>query len=180
MEQDKIRAFIPGDIGLIYRVSVDSTNTEAKRLVKNGKAAPFLVVANEQTAGRGSKGRSFYSPANTGIYMSLVVADAISPDTVKITSGAAVAVKSAAERLSGKTLRIKPINDIYLEDKKICGILCETVYDGSDSASVIIGVGMNITTAVFPAELSSAGSLGADVSREELIAEITKELLAIM
>ncbi len=186
MEQDKhlspekIKALIPNEIALLYYPSVDSTNTEAKRLIKSGMAAPFLVTADYQSAGRGSKGRSFFSPAGTGIYMSLTVAANISPDTVKITSSAAVAVKAAAERLSGKRLRIKPINDIYLEDKKICGILCETVYDGSENAFVIVGVGMNVNTAVFPDELTSAGSLGGDVSREELISEITKELLRIL
>ncbi len=165
------------DIEVLCYPEIDSTNTEAKRLVKSGKKPPFLILAETQSAGRGRLGRSFYSPSNTGIYMSLVLSESLDSDSADITSAAAVAVCKAAESLSGKSLGIKPVNDIYLDKKKICGILCESVYDGTPASPVIIGVGMNVSTTLFPEDLPSAGSLNCDASREELICEITKELL---
>ncbi len=146
--------------------SIDSTNNEAKRLVKSGSEGEMLLIAEEQTAGRGRRGKSFYSPKDTGVYMSLVIM-AEKPETA-ITAAAAVAVCSALERLTGKELQIKWVNDIYLDGKKICGILTEVL-----GSAVIIGIGLNVATADFPKSVENGGNLGADIPRETLISEIS-------
>jgi BirA family biotin operon repressor/biotin-[acetyl-CoA-carboxylase] ligase len=130
--------------------SIDSTNTEARRRAASGKSAPALIIANSQTAGRGRLGRSFYSPASTGLYMTAVFeASAAFESTVLLTTAAAVSVARAIERLAGITVGIKWVNDLYLNDKKICGILCERSGD-----NVIIGIGVNVNQTAFPPEIS--------------------------
>ena len=176
MVQDKISSAL--GIEVIFYPSIDSTNTEAKRLLASKKAAPFLVIANEQTGGRGRQGKSFYSPKDTGIYMSLVL-PLKAENTTLITAAAAVAVCQAIESLSDKSPEIKWVNDVYIGNKKVCGILCETVFDGSELSPVIIGIGLNVSTSSFPKELEIAGSLNADIERETLISEIAKRLIAL-
>ena len=163
--------------------TVDSTNTEAKRLLAEGCQSRLLLVAEEQTAGRGRQGKSFYSPAGTGIYMSLAVHPmAHFSDVVSCTTAAAVAVCRAIEALTDKKPEIKWVNDVYLDGKKICGILTEAVSDFETQTvqSVIIGIGMNLHTVTFPAGLENAASLNADVRRADLIARIVNELDAVL
>ena len=112
----------------IYYATVDSTNTEAKRLLNAGYRGNFLVVADEQTAGRGRQGKQFYSPRGTGIYMTVVVHHGRRlQDAVSVTTAAGVAVCRAIEELTDKHPQIKWVNDVYIDDKKICGILTEAV-----------------------------------------------------
>ena len=139
-----------GDLDLFLYPVIDSTNDEAKRLIKSGTTPPFLVAANEQTHGRGRQGKSFYSPADTGIYMSLVLSFSDGESISKITVIASVAVCKAIEKLTGLKPEIKWVNDVYLNGKKICGILCESVIGGTDLTPVIIGVGLNLSTTDFP------------------------------
>ncbi len=162
-----------------YYDSIDSTNNQAKRLVNENNSNTLLVVADTQTAGRGRQGKSFYSPAKTGIYMTL----AFHPMTelenaVSATSAAAVAVCRAVERLTDKKPGIKWVNDVYLDDRKICGILTEAVTDFETRTvtSLIVGIGTNIKTDVFPEEVKNAASLDAEIKRAELIAAIANEL----
>lgn len=161
--------------------TIDSTNRAAKEMVSSGSPPPFIVVADSQSAGRGRLGRTFFSPASTGIYMSL--ASGSFPElgsAVFITSAAAVAVTDAIISLTGKSPGIKWVNDIYLGDKKICGILAES-QKNENGFSVITGIGINMTTTRFPSEISGvAGSLLSDISREKMIAEITTNLLDIL
>lgn len=105
-----------------YFESIDSTNTYCKRLLADGKGGEFLIIANNQTAGRGRQGKTFYSPSETGIYFSLV----IRPDTslqnaVTATTAASVAVCKAIEKLTDLKPKIKWVNDVYLNGKKVCG-----------------------------------------------------------
>ncbi len=159
--------------------TIDSTNRMAKDLALE-LPCPFLVVADSQTAGRGRLGRSFFSPSSNGLYMSLAVGGFDAPqDAVFITAAAAVAVTDAIISLSGKNAGIKWVNDIYLNNKKICGILAET-QKTSDGFSVIVGIGLNMTTSNFPDDISDiADSLNANVSREQMAAEIVKNLLDV-
>lgn len=171
-------------IEVIVLKSVDSTNNEAKRMTANGYQKNAVVVANEQTKGRGRLGRSFYSPKNTGVYMSFLLStNTRITDAVLITTAAAVAVVRAIERLTSANPMIKWVNDVYLGDRKICGILTEAVTDIESSSvqSLIIGIGVNISTEDFPSEIqSTAGSLGINgLSRNKLIAAITDELTDI-
>lgn len=176
--QSKLR----DDIEVIYYPSIDSTNTQAKRLINEGKNNTMLIICDEQTAGRGRQGKSFYSPALTGIYMSFVTHPMTAlQNAVTATTAAAVAVCRAVERLTDKKPKIKWVNDVYLDGKKICGILTEAVSDFETQTvnSVIIGIGMNIKTIDFPDDVENASCLGANVRRADLIAAIADELYRI-
>ena len=171
------------DIEVIYYQKIDSTNTQARRLINKGKKNALLIVSNEQTDGRGRQGKSFYSPAETGIYMSLVFAAKKSlENAVASTTAAAVAVCKAIEAQTDLKPEIKWVNDIYLSGKKICGILCEAVSDIETQKinCVIIGIGLNIKTTEFPENILNASCLDRDVERTKMIAEIAKQLREIV
>ncbi len=174
LNEQAIRLHLPTqlkDIGITVFDSIDSTNSYAKRTVTS---APALIVANSQTLGRGRLGKSFYSPAGSGIYMTLVIADPASPEYVTIA--AAVAAARVIGRLSGKNVGIKWVNDIFAYGKKVSGILCEKTED-----KVIIGIGINLTTAVFPDEISDiAGSLSVSCDRNAVVAELVAELMTVI
>lgn len=177
-----LKAKIKEDVTVICYDTVDSTNTEAKRLLLSGRQDRMLLVAEEQTAGRGRQGKSFFSPKGTGIYMSLVLHPQVRlSDAVTATTAAAVAVCRAIEQLTDKKPKIKWVNDVYLGNKKICGILTEAVtdFETQQVSAVIIGIGMNVRTLHFPPELTEAASLMSEVSRNDLIAAITNELLML-
>ena len=180
---EEIKKYLPEKYNSIAIQSfdqIDSTNRVAKEFASGGNSLPCLIVADSQTAGRGRLGRSFYSPPGTGIYMSVAVGGFQSPlDAVFITSAAAVAVTDAIFDMTGENACIKWVNDIILDGRKICGILAES-QKTPDGFSVVLGVGLNMTTESFPDEiLSVAGALDSDVLREKMIAEITKNLLEI-
>ncbi len=159
---------------------IDSTNTEAKRLLQNGIPAPFLVVAETQTAGRGRQGKTFYSPGNTGIYMTLAAPmPSDNTDAVALTCRAAVAVWRAVYRITGVTCGIKWVNDLYLGDRKICGILAEAAGTPDGVPHVLLGVGVNVFTRDFPGELQhTAAALSREqMDRAPLLAAIADELL---
>lgn len=180
--EELIRSRLESNLKVIYYPTIDSTNTEAKRLIANGENAEMLIVADEQTAGRGRQGKSFYSPALTGIYMTYVYHPMNSlNNAVAITTSASVAVCKAIEALTNKQPEIKWVNDVYLDDKKICGILTEAVTDFETGTvtSIIIGIGMNIKTVDFPSDIKNASSLNANVKRSDLIGAITNELRKI-
>ena len=175
---------LPEGVELYFYDSIDSTNTQAKRLLAEGLSGNALVTANEQTAGRGRQGRSFYSPKNTGIYYSYVFhPQKTLADAVFITTAAAVSVIRAIERLSAVKPTIKWVNDVYVEGKKICGILTEAVSDFESGAleSVIVGIGINVSTASFPEELrDTAASLGdASITRAQLLNTAVEELVKV-
>lgn len=163
--------------------TIDSTNDEAKRYWKESRKAPCLFVSEEQSGGRGRRGRSFYSPKGTGIYMSLLLRPKTGlEDSVHITTATAVVVAQAIHRLTGQEVGIKWVNDIYLQGKKVCGILTEAIMepDMTGAPAVIVGIGINLSTEQFPQELEEiatglgVGNIGV---RNELIAEITNGLL---
>lgn len=174
---------------------IDSTNLYAKKLLA---ASPRLdkrvIIAEHQTAGRGRMGRTFYSPAKTGIYLSAIYSPA-SPITnpAKITAFSAVAVCRAIKKLYGIETKIKWINDIFYNDKKICGILTEgfTNFETSLIESAIIGIGINIeeNKEAFPEEVkkiagaifsASTDTLNTHVTRCELAAEVSVQLYKIL
>ena len=156
--------------------SIDSTNTEAKRLIRADSPLPFLLCAEAQTAGRGRLGRSFYSPEGSGLYMSLAFqAEGEMNDAVTMTGAAAVAVCEALEEFGVGKAKIKWVNDIYIRMKKVCGILCEAVH--LEKAVIVIGIGINCTTEDFPEELqNTAGSVG-NIDRNALAASVTEKLM---
>ncbi len=158
---------------------IDSTNEEAKRRARNGASAPLALLAEEQTAGRGRVGRSFYSPPDTGLYLSLLLRpNADVTDTVGLTTLAAVAAMRAIRTVTGVQTQIKWVNDLYAQGKKVCGILAESFF-ADDIRYVVIGVGINLYTSEFPAELADkAGGLlvGGEGLRNALAARTIAEL----
>ncbi len=123
-----------------------STNTLVKGLASE-KDEGFVMVAGEQTAGRGRMGRSFFSPGNSGVYMSLLLKPQIKPgDAVQITTAAAVSVCRSLEKLGVSDSKIKWVNDIYLSNKKVCGILTESSFNSQKGRLdfAVLGVGINI------------------------------------
>lgn len=180
----KIKNAMKHDIAVVHYAETDSTNTQAKRLLNSGEAnGTMLITAEKQTAGRGRQGKTFYSPAQTGIYMSLVVhPNTMLQNAVTATTAASVAVCRAIERLTDIRPQIKWVNDVYVNNKKICGILTEAVSDFELGivTSVIVGIGINIKTNDFPEDVDRAGSLNADIKRADLIGAVADELLDII
>lgn len=163
---------------LVYPVC-GSTNLEAKKLFATGFHGTALVVAEEQTAGRGRQGRSFYSPAESGVYFTLL-RTTTEPlgSRVSLTCAASVAVMRAIRECTGRQTQIKWVNDLLLDGRKVCGILAEGVT--SDENALAIGVGINLRPAKFPPELAEiAGSLeDHNTPRAVLIAAAVRNLLA--
>ena len=155
---------------------LDSTNTFAKALADDCA----LVIAESQSAGRGRMGRSFFSPEGSGAYFSIKLQV---PDLYQnvpfITTLASVAVHKAAKELYNKTCGIKWVNDVYLDNKKVSGILCES----PDPSHVIIGIGINVYPSAFPKELEGIATCLTDtvtsVSRGDLIAHIAKSIISM-
>ena len=162
--------------------SVHSTNRYIKEYPLGSVNNGFTVIAEEQTAGRGRKGRVFYSPAHEGIYMSVLWKPAgLQPDIRLLTIHAAVAVSKAIEKTCAIRADIKWVNDIFCNGKKICGILAEgiTSADVRYINAVVIGVGIN--TGHVPQEVADiATSIGIETGkhgiRNRLIAEVLNQL----
>lgn len=172
--KNELALYLSKPVEILYYNSIDSTNTEAKRLIKSGKTGDILIVAAKQTEGRGRQGKSFYSPEGTGIYFSLVFGSLEKPP-LSVTTAAAVSVCRAVEKLTDKKPEIKWVNDIYLSGKKVCGILAEAVSLENRTAA-IVGIGINLTTADFPESVENGGSLGFFGSVPKLVAEIVNGL----
>ena len=169
-----------------YFERVDSTNTFAKKILMEGESYPDIIIANEQEQGRGRLGREFYSPKGTGIYCSFILDPFIKiENSILVTVAASVAVSRAIEKVTKKDTRIKWINDIYIDDKKVCGILTEAVTDFETGiiGKIILGIGINFNTPSesFPDEITDrASSVFMDdtlgVTRNQLIAQLIIEI----
>lgn len=170
-------------IRLIEYPEVDSTNNVCLQLAKSGESERVCVVAYSQTAGRGRQGRSFYSPASTGVYFSLSYRAGLDVESsLLITPAAACAVASVLEELSGRKMGIKWVNDVYCEGKKVCGILTESRLDFSKNALdyAVIGIGVNLTVPEggFAGELESkAGAVFDFKPDSELRAQVVLKIL---
>ncbi len=181
--EDSLKACLPAqykNLDLHIYDTIDSTNLKARQLAAEGAPHGTVVMAKQQTSGRGRLGRSFFSPRE-GIYLSIV----IKPDfdvskSVLMTSAAAVAVANAIEKVCGLDARIKWVNDIYIEGKKVCGIITEgiTDFETGQIEYLILGIGINTTVRDFPKELlETAGAAEGDYSKSALAAEIITQAL---
>lgn len=160
----------------------DSTNNYAKKLVQKNAPHGTVVVADRQTAGKGRLGRSFVSSKGIGLYMSVILRPDFGISVAPlITSVAAVAAAEAVERLCGAEVRIKWVNDLYMNGRKICGILTEASMDMEMRSleSAVIGIGINVrkTGDSFDEELSRRATsiedeTGISVDRNELCAAV--------
>ncbi len=140
---------------------IDSTNSEARRYAEQTGNGNVLFLADRQSAGRGRTGKSFYSPQGTGLYLTLLidVTDDSPASVVALTSAAAVAVAEACDGVCGTRCGIKWVNDLYIDGKKVCGILAES-FAARGRRFVAIGVGINLSTDSFPTDIADiAGAL---------------------
>ncbi len=133
-----------------YFDTVTSTNDILKDMGQEGVVEGKVIVASHQIAGKGrGVGRRFYSPDSTGLYMSLLLRpEGGFESSLKITTMAAVAVCRAILKETGNSPKIKWVNDIILEGKKVCGILTEAAFkaDGSGLDYAVLGIGVNVST----------------------------------
>ena len=167
---------------------ISSTNTVLKQLAADGAPAGLALVAAEQTAGRGRMGRSFYSPAGSGLYLSLLLRPELEvADATRLTACAAVAVAETLESLADVHPGIKWVNDLLIGEKKVCGILTEAGLDceAGRLSYLIVGIGINtrIPPGDFPEELRTiAGAVFGDAPipdlRNRLAAGVLDRLFA--
>ncbi len=181
LSQAAIAALITQDVPVYAYDTVDSTLSEAKRRFADGEKC-FLIAADMQTAGRGRRGRQFFSPQGTGLYLTLSFPLSCAVETApNITAYTAVCVCQAIEALTGKQARIKWVNDVFMDGKKVCGILTEasTSLESGLIETVFIGIGINITPCEVPAELQDIVGFVAPGKpiRNELAAHIANSLL---
>jgi len=181
--EEALRKYLPQRYGNniihIYD-TLDSTNIRAKELAAEDAPHGTVVMAGRQTAGRGRLGRSFFAPEE-GIYMSIIIRPDFDPDKATlITPSAAVAVAEAIEEVCSQKAMIKWVNDVYIEDRKVCGILTEAVTSKSTGQidALILGIGVNTTLKDFPSELLDiAGAVEGDYDRTQLAAAIITKAL---
>ncbi|MBO4356508.1 MAG: biotin--[acetyl-CoA-carboxylase] ligase [Clostridia bacterium] len=159
---------------LILESKTGSTNDDAKRMIRSGYKENALIIADYQTKGRGRLGRSFYSPLGSGLYMSCVFPIDDFSRFMTLTPAAAVAVCRAIEKLTPhRSVGIKWVNDIFIDNKKAAGILAEPVSDENGNiVSVVVGIGINTGSSVFPPELENIAVSIGDVDRFLLAKEI--------
>ena len=166
---------------IVYLRSVDSTNRYARELASRGAAEGTLVVADEQTAGRGRRGRGWISPAGEGVFMSLILRPQAHPSQVAgLSLQAALATARAIARVTGLDARIKWPNDIVCGGKKVCGMLLEMNADEQSVHDVVAGIGINVHQRDFPPEIAqTAASLdlltGTSVNRAALVRAFLQE-----
>ena len=149
LSREAVRCFLEhqeAEVQVFQEIS--STSRVMKQLAVE-KQLPHgsLVAANSQTEGRGRKGRKFYSPESSGLYLSvLLYPKKTLRQSLEITAAAAVAVCRAVEGCCGVSLGIKWVNDLYLQEKKVCGILTEAVtdFETGEIEFAVVGIGLNL------------------------------------
>lgn len=186
LTEQSVRRWLP-DEGAKWNVqvfqTVSSTNTVLKNMAEQGAPEGTILIASEQTAGRGRMGRSFYSPSGTGVYMSFLLRPSFLPtQSLYITTAAAVAVAEAIEFVTKRPTQIKWVNDVYLDGHKTCGILTEAAFDTEKNrlSYAVLGIGINMRTPPggYPEELRpiitsvfSESSYNTE-SRDRIVAEV--------
>ncbi len=166
---------------IFYFPVLDSTNTKAKQLAEEGYPSGTLVVAEQQDAGRGRRGRDWASPRGVGIFMTLMLKPDILPNNASmLTLVAALAVAAAIRKCTGRPAGIKWPNDIVMNGKKVCGILTEMSAQIDYVNHVVVGIGINVHNESFPEDIApTATSLyletGVHYQRAALIEEIWEQ-----
>lgn len=173
---------------VVYKIT-ESTNLEVKKMALEGAAEGLLVLAEQQTGGRGRRGRQFYSPEGTGIYMSVLFRPTAeqSQNIVRITTATSVAICRSIRKIFAREPGIKWVNDVYLNGKKICGILTEAVsdFESGQIDTVVVGIGINYREPEggFPEDIR--GIAGAvcnaedTIPRNQFIAEVYNQLMDV-
>ena len=161
------------DMDILVYDCVDSTNDIIKECAKKGEAEGKVVIARQQTGGKGRLGRSFYSPKDTGLYLSILLRPKMQMfRAMRITTCAALAVCDAIESATGRKSDIKWVNDVYLNGAKVCGILTEAAVSvengGFDYAVLGIGVNVYAPEGGFPDEIADVAGAVADNTVSQL------------
>jgi BirA family biotin operon repressor/biotin-[acetyl-CoA-carboxylase] ligase len=164
--------------------TIDSTNTEAKRLAKDGAPHGTVLIAGLQTGGRGRMGRTFQSPAGQGVYLSVILRPNCKPvQLMHLTCAAGVAMMEAVETVSGIRPQMKWINDLVIGRKKLGGILTEMSVDKGMVDYAVVGIGINCLQSMedFPPEIadlatSLALSAGQQIAPAMLAAAMVEAL----
>lgn len=162
---------------------VDSTNTRLKALAAEGAAAGTALLAEEQTGGRGTRGRSFASPRGDGLYLSVLLRPkAPMRELLTLTGWAAVAVREGIEAVCGAPCRIKWLNDVYLNGRKLVGILTELSFLGESGEPdyVVIGIGVNVNQTRETFEAQGLGDIAASLAGEGCPAERNRLAAALL
>jgi BirA family biotin operon repressor/biotin-[acetyl-CoA-carboxylase] ligase len=170
-----------------YFDSIGSTNSEALAWATSGARDKSLVIADEQTAGRGRLGRKWFTPRGTALAFSLILrpTPAEKPYITRIVGLAALALTDSL-RIHGLVSQVKWPNDVLLNGRKVAGILVESVWSGEDVDCLVIGIGMNILKGAVPSPdllqfpaTSLEESLGPDVDREKVLRDILAGIFAL-
>lgn len=168
---------------LVVSSAVDSTQEQARRALAAGEQGPAFFLADHQLAGHGRLGRPFYSPAHTGLYLTALLPTVnVAPDL--ITPVMAVTICRVLEQqLPSAALTIKWVNDLYLGTGKVVGILTEMVpAPATGNQVVLLGMGINLTTATFPPKLAHRVATlapGAQIDRNRLAAALIQALMMV-
>lgn len=187
-----LRNVTDSEIKVYFYETIDSTLNEAKRLLANGNVKAFhknVIVAAEQTSGRGRLGRAFVSPQKSGIYISLIYSSRPVTNPAIYTSSAAVGVCRALSKLFGVDAKIKWVNDIFVNGRKVCGILTEGVtnFETGTIEAAVIGIGINIVNNPLLPQNVAGGiyeSLNEKteekLQRSKLVAAVAEEIYSIL
>ena len=146
MDKKILEKYLDQKLNITIFQELDSTNNYLKKLSSQGEKVNQLVIAESQTGGRGRMGRSFFSPNGTGIYFSLLLHPKISAEkSLLLTVMAAVSVAETVMKYNENDVKIKWVNDIYIDGKKVCGILTEGSINADQKLDyAVVGIGINV------------------------------------
>ena len=162
--QGRLRTQALGRGEVHYAVSVDSTNSEVKRMAAAGAPHGSLCLAEEQTAGKGRLGRTWVSPPGVGLWQSLLLRPKLPPEQAPlITLVAAMAMAKAVRQTTGADVGIKWPNDLVCGNRKICGILLEMSADPDAIEYVVVGIGLNVKRGAIPPGLEAQAACLEDL-----------------
>jgi len=177
-EAERARLGVTLGAPLHVRAETESTNDDAAQAAKSGAPQGALFLAETQTRGRGRRGSEWLSAPGAGLWFSVLLRPALAPELLPgVALCAGLAVRAAvAERVTA-SVQVKWPNDVLADGRKLAGILVESQLNGARVASVVLGIGVNVTHTDFPAPIrDSATSLAllsaSDTSREGLLAQI--------
>lgn len=184
MDKKILEQYLNQKLNITIFDELDSTNNYLKKIGSNGEKENGLVIALSQTGGRGRMGRSFYSPNGSGIYFSLLLHPKFSAEkSLFLTVMAAVSVAETVMKYNKNDVKIKWVNDIYIDGKKVCGILTEGAINSNKMLDyVVVGIGINLiapengfpdeikdtATAVFPGKTQ-------DNIKEKIVADVVNK-----
>lgn len=175
------RALGVGTVPVTFYAETDSTSTRARADFLFHPGGHGLYVAASQTGGRGRQGKAFFSPAGDGLYMTLRYCTVRPfPEWAFLTCAVSVAAAEAVAEVTGVECGIKWVNDLYVRERKVCGILTEFCQAPEGERCVLVGIGINLRGADFPVAAGRAGSLGLTRDlRIPLCATLTRSLLRL-